>query len=74
MGITKRSVKIEISGEDIFYPAEDVIDSCLWQALDRMNFEEEEPEALLKYFFTMRFDEIEEGGYAVTVTASNKRS
>ena len=71
--IAKQSIKIELSPEG-YESQRDLLEETFYTAVDMLT-ESEGEEALLitSCFFTLRFDETENGAIAATVTASEKR-
>lgn len=71
--IAKQSVKVELVNEG-YDSQRDLLEDTLYTAVNMLSENESEEDLLLTTrFFTMRFDETENGTIAATVTASSKR-
>lgn len=71
--ITKQSIKIELENRD-YQDNRELLEDTLYTALTMLTENEDEEDLLLTTrFFTLRFDETEDGKIAATITASEKR-
>lgn len=76
--IQKQSIKIELEPEDVNSTAAEILEDAFYEAISRIVQEsggtpEDEQNLLLSKFFTMRFDETDNDGIAVTLSCSEKR-
>ena len=72
--VSKQSIRIEISPAEYEGDGQALFEDTLYEAVNRLVPEEESQEFLTQHFFTMRFDETDNGTIAATVTASAKRA
>lgn len=77
VNIQKQSIKIELDPADFGRNKGELLEETFYEAVDRIIEEsgedEEEIDFLLSKFFTLRFDETQDGGVAATLTSSEKR-
>lgn len=72
--IAKQSVKVEMRQEELSEDARGLLEDAFYEAIDRLAPRPEQIDLLLNHFFTLRFDKVQEGRIAATLTAANKRS
>ena len=71
--ITKQSIKIELENEG-YESQRDLLEDTLFNAVSMLAENDDEEDLLLTTrFFTLRFDETDDGTIAATITASEKR-
>ena len=72
--IAKQSIRIELNPSD-YYDPQALFEDTLYEAVERLIPDPEfQPELLTEHFFTMRFDKLNGGGLAATLTASEKKA
>lgn len=67
--VSKRSIKLEAYPEDDERDL-DVVDRLFYEGLELLSIRDDK---LLEKFFTIRFDQMHDGGIAATISAANKR-
>lgn len=72
-GIAKKSVRIELNHHEYGDDTQLLIEDTFYEALDSLMPKEGDDDFLTSYFFSMRFDHLNNGGMAATVTASDKK-
>lgn len=71
--ITKQSIKIELENEGYEFQR-DLLEDTLFNAVSMLAENDGEEDLILTTrFFTLRFDETDDGTIAATITASEKR-
>lgn len=72
--VAKQSIRIELNASD-YEDLQTLFEDTLYEAVDRLIPEiEDQPDFLTEQFFTMRFDRLNDGGLAATLTASEKKA
>ena len=72
--IAKQSIRIELNSNGYDDP-QALFEDTLYEAVERLIPDPEfQPEFLTAHFFTMRFDKLNDGGLAATLTASEKKA
>lgn len=72
--IAKQSIRIELNSNGYDDP-QALFEDTLYEAVERLIPDPEfQSEFLTEHFFTMRFDKLNDGGLAATLTASEKKA
>ena len=72
--IAKQSIRIELNSNGYDDP-QALFEDTLYEAVERLIPDAEfQTECLTEHFFTMRFDKLNDGGLAATLTASEKKA